>query len=159
VLAKRPKFATTSGRTVYGGGGIRPDVLVPSESLTVAEVDLERASVFFDYATKIVGQDREKFPKSYEDFAKAYSISDPQATDFRKYAEQHKVKLTPEQMTKEDPYIRRRLKAEVASNLYGLVARYRVDSEGDGQLQKALDMMPQARKLLAANPNESKKKI
>ena len=62
-------------------------------------------------------------------------------------------------MTKEDPYIRRRLKAEVASNLYGLVARYRVDSEGDGQLQKALDMMPQARKLLAANPNESKKKI
>ena len=64
-----------------------------------------------------------------------------------------------EQFAKEDPYIRRRLKAEVASNLYGLVARYRVDSEGDGQLQKALDLMPQARKLLAANPADAKKKI
>ena len=41
--------------------------------------------------------------------------------------------------------IRRRIKAEVASNLFGLVARYRIDAEGDGQLQKALDLFPQAR--------------
>lgn len=159
VLAKRPKFNTNSGRTVYGGGGIRPDVLVPSESLTVAEVDLERASVFFDYATHIVGKDREKFPKSFDEFSKTYQISDPQFSEFKQYAIEKKVKLTPEQMSKEDSYIRRRLKAEVASNLFGLVARYRVDSEGDGQLQKALDLMPQARKLLAASPIESKKKI
>jgi carboxyl-terminal processing protease len=159
VLAKRPKFATGSGRTVYGGGGIRPDVLVPSESLTVAEVDLERASVFFDYATKIVNQDRDKFPKTFDDFSKGYQVPDPQVSGFKSYATDHKVKLTAEQYQKEEPYIRRRLKAEVASNLYGLVARYRVDSEGDGQLQKALDLMPQARKLLAANPGEAKKKI
>jgi carboxyl-terminal processing protease len=159
VLAKRPKFNTASGRTVYGGGGIRPDVLVPSESLTVAEVDLERASVFFDYATRIVGGDRDEFPKAFDEFAKTYRISDPQFDGFKKYATEKKVKLTDPQMTAEDSYIRRRLKAEVASNLFGLVARYRVDSEGDGQLQKALDLMPQARKLLAASPMESKKKI
>ena len=159
VLAKRPKFNTAAGRTVYGGGGIRPDVLVPSESLTVAEVDLERASVFFDFATRIVGQDREKLPKAFDEFARTYRISDLQFAEFRRYATEKKVKLTPEQMIKEDPYIRRRLKAEVASSLYGLVARYRVDSEGDGQLQKALNLMPQARKLLAASPLESKRKI
>ena len=106
-----------------------------------------------------MGQDREKFPKGFDDFSKSYQVPDPQVTGFKSYATEHKVKLTPEQFAKEDTYIRRRLKAEVASNLYGLVACYRVDSEGDGQLQKALDMMPQARKLLAANPNDAKKKI
>ena len=41
----------------------------------------------------------------------------------------------------------------------GSAAPLGIDSEGDGQLQKALDLMPQARKLLAANPGETKKKI
>jgi len=159
VLAKRPKFTTASGRTVYGGGGIRPDVIIPSESLTVAEVDLERASVFFDYATHLVGSDRDKFPKAYEEFQKNWTVSEAQDQEFRKYATDHKVKLTAEQFEKEDGYIRRRLRAEVASNLFGLVARYRIDSEGDGQLQKALELMPQARRLLAASPVETRKKI
>jgi hypothetical protein len=47
----------------------------------------------------------------------------------------------------------------VASNLYGLVARYRIDAEGDGQLQKALDLFPQARKMLALSADGAKKKI
>jgi carboxyl-terminal processing protease len=159
VLAKRPKFSTIGGRTVYGGGGIRPDVLVPSESLTVAEVNLERASIFFDYATKVVGNDRDKFPKAYDDFSKSWAMSDAQLAEFKKYAVEKKVKLTAAELDKESPYIHRRVKAEVASNLFGLVARYRIDSEGDGQLQKALDLMPQARRLLAGTPSEGKKKI
>jgi hypothetical protein len=39
------------------------------------------------------------------------------------------------------------------------VARYRIDCEGDGQLQKALDLVPQARRLLAGSPIETRKKI
>ena len=71
-----------------------------------------------------------------------------------------KVKLTAAQLDQEQDYIRRRIKAEVASNLFGLVARYRIDAEGDGQLQKALDLFPQARKMLAAEvPGGQKKKI
>ena len=159
VLAKRPKFQTESGRTVFGGGGIRPDVIVPSESLSTAEVDLERASIFFDYATKLVGEDREKFPKDFDTFAKGWNVSDPDFTGFKKFAADKKVKLTAAQIDSEDAYVRRRLKAEVASNLYGLVARYRIDAEGDGQLQKALDLFPQARKLLAASGEGVRRKI
>jgi carboxyl-terminal processing protease len=159
VLAKRPKFQTEGGRTVYGGGGIRPDVIVPSESLSTAEVDLERASLFFDYATRLVGDDRDKFPRDFESFATGWEVSDPQFAGFKAFAVEKKVKLTPAQLDAEERYIRRRLKAEVASNLYGLVARYRIDAEGDGQLQKALDLFPQARKLLAASSDGGRKKI
>ncbi len=159
VLAKRPKFTTEGGRTVYGGGGIRPDVIVPSESLTTAEVDLERASLFFDFATKLVGDDRDKFPADFESFAKGWEVSDPQFAAFKQFAADKKVKLDAAQIDAEERYVRRRLKAEVASNLYGLVARYRIDAEGDGQLQKALDLFPQARRILAASADGAKKKI
>jgi carboxyl-terminal processing protease len=158
VLAKRPKFQTNSGRTVYGGGGIRPDVLVPSESLSTAEVDLERASVFFDYASKLSQHERSSMPKSYEEFAKGWNTTDAHVSEFKKFVADKKVNVTPAQIDAEGAYVRRRIKAEVASNLFGLVARYRIDAEGDGQLQKALDLMPQARRLLAAS-TDSKKKI
>ena len=159
VLAKRPKFQTVGGRTVFGGGGIRPDVIVPSESLTVAEVDLERASVFLDFASKLVGSDRDRFPKTFDAFARAWSLNDKELADFRKYALASKSILKPEALDKETPYIRRRIKAEVASNLFGLVARYRIDAEGDGQLQKALDLLPQASKLMSASLEAGRKKI
>jgi hypothetical protein len=106
-----------------------------------------------------VGDDREKFPAEFEAFARGWDVSDPQFAAFKQFAADKKAKLTVAQMDGEEPYIRRRLKAEVASNLYGLVARYRIDSEGDGQLQKALDLFPQARKILAVSTDGVKKKI
>ena len=159
VLAKRPKFQTEAGRTVFGGGGIRPDVIVPSESLSTAEVDLERASLFFDYATRLVGNDRSRFPKEFDEFAATWQITPAQFGEFKQFAASKNVKLTAAQIDAEERYVRRRVKAEVASNLYGLVARYRIDAEGDGQLQKALDLFPQARRLLASGTDASKKKI
>jgi carboxyl-terminal processing protease len=157
VLAKRPKFQTGSGRTVYGGGGIRPDVIVPSESLSTAEVELERASVFFDFASRLAQRERDSLPKTYEEFAKNWTTTDATVTEFKKFAAEKKTPITAAQIDAESGYVRRRIKAEVASNLFGLVARYRIDAEGDGQLQKALDLMPQARRMLASSVDVKKK--
>jgi carboxyl-terminal processing protease len=34
---ERPEYRTDSGRTVYGGGGIHPDLIIPPDTLTAAE--------------------------------------------------------------------------------------------------------------------------
>ena len=39
----RPVFKSASGRTVYGGGAITPDIIVPPDTLTTAEQALRRA--------------------------------------------------------------------------------------------------------------------
>ena len=39
----KPKYASDAGRTVYGGGGITPDVLVPDDTLLTAEQDFLRS--------------------------------------------------------------------------------------------------------------------
>jgi carboxyl-terminal processing protease len=41
--SERPVFRTDSGRKVYGGGGIAPDVMVKLTALTTAERDFQRA--------------------------------------------------------------------------------------------------------------------
>lgn len=40
---ERPKFRTRSGRTVYGGGGVTPDIAVPADTPSSGERALERA--------------------------------------------------------------------------------------------------------------------
>jgi carboxyl-terminal processing protease len=36
----KPRFSSDAGRTVYGGGGITPDVIVPDDTLSTTEQDL-----------------------------------------------------------------------------------------------------------------------
>ncbi len=43
VRAKRPIYKSTSGRTLYGGGAITPDVIVPADTITKSELQLRRA--------------------------------------------------------------------------------------------------------------------
>jgi len=39
----RPKFSSDAGRTVYGGGGITPDVIVPDDTLSTPEQEFLRS--------------------------------------------------------------------------------------------------------------------
>jgi carboxyl-terminal processing protease len=43
VRAKRPVYKSASGRTLYGGGAITPDLIVPADTVTTAELALRRA--------------------------------------------------------------------------------------------------------------------
>jgi carboxyl-terminal processing protease len=60
----RPKFRSDAGRTVVGGGGIRPDIVVPDDTVSTIERDFLRAaapqaqainSVLQDYSLELKG--------------------------------------------------------------------------------------------------------
>lgn len=50
----REVYYTNGGRVVYGGGGIVPDVKVDRETWKPIEINLERKSMFFDFAVQYV---------------------------------------------------------------------------------------------------------
>ena len=56
VDEKREVYYTNGGRIVYGGGGIVPDVEVDRETWKPIEINLERKSMFFDFAVKYVAE-------------------------------------------------------------------------------------------------------
>jgi carboxyl-terminal processing protease len=66
----RPLFKSASGRTLYGGGGITPDVLIPADTLTTAEQKLAREiapkageyqSIISEFAEGLKGKIRPDF--------------------------------------------------------------------------------------------------
>jgi carboxyl-terminal processing protease len=61
----KEKFFTKGGRVVYGGGGIVPDVSVPSEKLSPLEYNLLAKLAFFDFAVHYTAT-HPKLPKDFE---------------------------------------------------------------------------------------------
>ncbi len=62
VVADKEIFYTNGGRIVYGGGGIVPDIELEAEMYEPIEINLERQSMFFDYAIQYVADHPEVKP-------------------------------------------------------------------------------------------------
>lgn len=56
TVADKEIYYTNGGRVVYGGGGIVPDIEVEGELWKPIEINLERKSLFFDFAVKYVSE-------------------------------------------------------------------------------------------------------
>jgi carboxyl-terminal processing protease len=148
VLATRPKFTTAGGRTVYGGGGITPDIIIPSTPISIKAAELEQAAVFFETATDMADELRGRYV-DVDDFIENYSVSDTEVQVCWNKAHEAEVEITEEEWGLEYEYIRRRIKAEIAGNMFGRDASYRVNITGDEQLREALDLFPEASRLLS----------
>lgn len=73
-------YYTNGGRIVYGGGGVVPDVEVERDTWKAIEINLERKSMFFDYAVKYVSE----HPTLTPDF----EVTDEIVADFKKFIEE-----------------------------------------------------------------------
>jgi carboxyl-terminal processing protease len=147
VLAGRPRFTTPAGRTIYGGGGITPDVIVSSPRLTPREVELEQQAVFFEAATRLAPRVQGQY-RRFEDFLAGFQVGEPEFLEVREEVARAGLALEAADWETEASYMRRRLKAEIAGNLFGREAAYRVDLAADEQVRQALALFPEASRLL-----------
>ena len=148
TLATRPKFKTTAGRTVYGGGGIYPDVVVhDAPRPTRIEVEMFTKRVFFDYANEIVTKRNDWKPEA---LAKdKFKLEEPQWKKLRESIAAKGVKMDDSTWTAERTFVLHQLRAEIAQQAMGSLERYKIGIEDDTQLAKALELFPQAQKLVA----------
>jgi carboxyl-terminal processing protease len=154
VLATRPKFKTASGRDVYGGGGIYPDVLLKDPpNLTRPEIDMINKRVFFAFATHWISKEpgRKWTPSALE---KSFTLTDGQWTELHGVMDREKVALTDSVWTAERPFMLRQVRAELASATLGTQERYKILVEDDTQLQSALELFPRASKLLSQSMSD-----
>jgi len=158
TLATRPKFKTANGRTVYGGGGIYPDVVVHAPpDLTRPEVDMITKRTFFDFANHLVtGHGRTDFTPA--SLAKDhFSLTDAEWTELRKSIAAKGVPMNDSTWHAEQPFALHQLRAELAAEALGPLERYKIAIEEDTQLDQALDLFPQAQRLLAGGNIEAPK--
>jgi carboxyl-terminal processing protease len=154
ALATRPKFKTQGGRTVYGGGGIYPDVVIRSpENLTKPQVEMIQKRAFFPFATHYVT--RHKTTKwTSQMLGKDFTLTDAEWTELRQQMDKAKVTMTDSIWRADRPFMIRQVRAELASATLNPTERYRILVEDDTQLNAALDMFPRASKLMSLQATE-----
>jgi carboxyl-terminal processing protease len=162
ALATRPKFKTANGRTVYGGGGIYPDIIVHnSADLTRPEIDMFTKRVWFDYANKMVTHQKDVTWKPEMLAKDKFKLDDTQLKELRDAIASKGVKMDDSTWNAEKPFAVHQLRAEVAQQTMGGLERYKIAVEEDTQLAKALELFPQAQKLMAGGvpADNSKQKV
>jgi carboxyl-terminal processing protease len=149
-LKDRKQYKTDTGRVVYGGGGITPDVIVKPAQLSRTTQLLEVRSALFNYGVDYVAK--------HPDVSKDLQVTPELVEDFVHFAadkDAAPVADIRDALTKPEDrkFIERSIKAEIIAAKFGFDASYPYRLEGDTQVEKALDVLPQAQKLasLAAN--------
>ncbi|MBD3404466.1 PDZ domain-containing protein [candidate division GN15 bacterium] len=77
TIDEREVYYTNGGRIVYGGGGIVPDIDVDRETWKPIEINLERKSMFFDFAIEYVAE--------HPDVSTDFEVTDEVIEDFRAF--------------------------------------------------------------------------
>ena len=148
---------TDGGRTVYSGGGIKPDVAIKADSMTLDQARYQQKlqNPIFSFALDLVygripGHEAFRADRpikfAYDINEKDFAISDSLYASLREYAVK-KYKYTPAQVDKERKFIETALRAELVTAAYGMTSSLQVYNERDTQLQKAIDLLPQAKQL------------
>src|SRR6202171_3304333 len=129
---------TDGGRTVYGGGGITPDVkLAPYKPNKFQDSLLQHYALF-------------NFAKHYAITHKVtqnFEVDDAVMLDFRKFLDSEKIAYTEAEMIESNEWLRSNIKSELFVDTFGQEEGLKVRAETDPDVIKALDLMPQARAL------------
>jgi carboxyl-terminal processing protease len=151
--AARPIFRSTSGRPVYGGGAITPDIVVPYDTLPAAEVRLARTLVprlqdvylaLYEYAFSLKDQVRPD-----------YQITPAMRDSFRERLEARGVTVDRAEWEAGSAYINRTLDGRISRLAFGDSTAKRREVPEDVQLLRAMDLLRRSRtttELLALAP-------
>ncbi len=135
------------GRTVYGGGGIMPDVFVPLDTMEISEMyrKLNRKGIINDFAFDYVDNNRDKLMAKYKKFEtfKADEITTPAFMDsFFEFAKSEGVDYVEADYKTSEKLIKTLLKARIASNLWGFEKYYEIYNEKENEIFiKALELI------------------
>jgi len=137
-IANHEVRVTDSGRTVYGGGGITPDVKIPNPKTNKFQDMLLEKYAFFNFSKHYVINHQ---------VSRQFEVDDAVMQEFRKFLDEQKVAFTEADLAENSDWIRSNIKAELFINEFGQQEGMKVHAENDPEVQKALDLLPQAKQL------------
>ena len=136
--ANREVKLTDSGRTVYGGGGITPDVVIPPVKGNHFQDTLLQHYAFFNFAKLYVVSHHP---------AKSFEVDDAVLQDFRKSLDSANIAYTQADLLDNSDWIKSNIKAEIFVDAFGQDEGLKVRAETDPEVLKSLELLPQAKAL------------
>ncbi len=152
-LKNRPVYKTSSGRLVYGGGGISPDVNLKWQRYTRIFYELVMNRVFFEFAKDYAARNKH-LGSDFAAYNAAWTPSERVLAEFRRFAEGmalgKKLKIEQQAWESDLPSITLYLKKEIALYLWDRDKAARIEISNDPQFSEVLRMLPQAERLATA---------
>jgi carboxyl-terminal processing protease len=155
-----PAVKTAAGRVFYGGGGITPDIEVRESVNTPARLRIAEAAFHFtrDLAAGVV-TGLESYKVDKVQYGKTAKPTDLPITDrvvdlFKSFAQKRpELQLTVAQIDEELEFAKLRLREEIITAAYSNDAGARVLLDSDTQVLRALDALPDAKRLAESISN------
>lgn len=144
---KEPEVKLTdSGRKVYGGGGITPDVDDPATKYNPFQTLLLARNVFYPVDLG-VGDFTRYFMGTHPTITKDFTVSDTVMSQFLAFLGRDDIKYTQQEINENSDWIKEHIQREALTYALGLPAGYKVSVDDDPQVIKAEELIPQARAL------------
>lgn len=145
----RPKFTTPTGRTIYGGGGITPDFIVKSDTVTSTTLRLLSSSILWDYVTEYIAASATDIKTRYTDksFPDGFKLPMNAFALVRAKAEEKKVKIDEVEYELDKTRIDVMLRGEIGRQLFGNNTKAALLLKVDKQFQKAYSLFGEAEKM------------
>ncbi len=136
------KFETAGGKTVYGGGGIMPDVFVPFDTTRYSQLltQLYTRNIFGDFIYAYYTANADAF-KKYKDavaFNQEFTVGSDLMNAFKNHASGERINMNA-MSAKDEAEVKLRLKALLARQLWRSEGFYMVTNTNDPVLLRAIE--------------------
>jgi carboxyl-terminal processing protease len=148
-------YKTPSGRIVYGGGGIMPDVFVPVDTGSYSPylADIVSKGLMNRFAFGFTDGRRDELIKQYKNpqqFSRSFPVQSVMGS-FYDFAAKNGVKTTDAGRNKSTKLLEDQLPALIARVLFGNSGFYTLINEHDPAMRKAIELV-QSSKLVSNTP-------
>lgn len=141
-------FITPSGKKVYGGGGITPDIIVEHNKMLIENKNLNLYfSQLFPFAFEFADKNRNTLTKNFKNadlFVKNFKISEAIWSEYLMFLQKN-IKTTEKTNLNLNPneknFVEIHLKANIGRNLYNYDAYYPVVRDADEILKTAIEYL------------------
>ncbi|MGE4433036.1 MAG: S41 family peptidase [Bacteroidales bacterium] len=135
-----------NGRTIYGGGGIMPDVFIAVDTtrFTSMHRKLAATGLLNRFSLEYVDMHRQELLKEYPDidsFIQKHRVTEDQLTALMALAKQEKLELSKEETEAPQEMLKKQLMAFMARDLWKTADYYRVMYTENEALVRAIEII------------------
>ena len=150
-ITQKKAYKTITGRIVYGGDGITPDIKIESNenvlSETLRQMIFSEHRFFYTFAEEYAKINPEiKVDMNY--FVNKFKISEKMYQDFIQLIKSFDSSLAGKNFSQDKEKIQFIIKREMAYVYWGNEARFRINMTRDKELKEAIKYFPKAKELL-----------
>ena len=154
ALNDSTRFYTSTGRIVYGGGGISPDLFVPIDTLSLNDYYLDLRQHIPAFVFRLMEKKEFKLQEmDLKSFARSFDVDNELFNEFLKFSVEKGVKTDLSQLPIVEKGVKRFLKARIAKHLFEDEGFYYIWNSNDAMVKKAVEVLNKSTPLSVLSDN------